>query len=84
MVDKGSVNGAFKLLTSNISNSVLPLDDKTFNLLNQKHPKSRKLTEEFILRSEKPSVNPVNFEDVDKEKIKIAAVKTKDGEANMG
>ena len=74
-VEKGNIN--------RLSNSVLSLDDKTLNLLKQKQPKSLKLIEESILRSEKPSVNPVIFEDVNAENIEIAAVKTKGGEVNL-
>ena len=51
--------------------------------MKQKQPKSLKLIEESILRSEKPSVNPVIFEDVNAENIEIAAVKTKGGEVNL-
>ena len=40
LMEKGNVNGALKLLTSSISNSILPLDDKTLSLLKQKHPAS--------------------------------------------
>ena len=37
LMEKGYVNGALKLLTSNISNGMLPLNDKTLSLLKQKH-----------------------------------------------
>ena len=40
LTEKGNVNEALKLLASNISNSILPLDDKTLSFLNQKHPAS--------------------------------------------
>ena len=59
------MNGALKLLTSNISNGILPLDDKTLSLLKQKHPTSSELNEEVLLRGKKPSVHPVVFEDID-------------------
>ena len=60
-MEKRNVNGALKSLTSNISNSTLPLDDKTLSLLKQKHPASSELNEEVLLRGEKPSVRPVVF-----------------------
>ena len=50
---KGNVNGALKLLKSNISNGILPLDDKTLSLLKQKHPASCELNEEVLLRERK-------------------------------
>ena len=61
LIEKRNVNGALKSLTSNISNSILPLDDKTLSLLKQKHPASSELNEEVLLRGEKPSVHPVVF-----------------------
>ena len=38
MMSKGNVNRAFKLLTENIPNAILPLNDKTLKMLKQKHP----------------------------------------------
>ena len=78
------MKGAFKLLTSNISNGILPLNDKTLSLLKQKHPASRELNEEELLRGEKPSVHPVVFEDIDKNMVKEAALKTKGGSGPSG
>ena len=73
------MNGALKLLTSNFSNGILPLDDKTLSLVKQKHPASSELTEEVLLRGEKPSVHLVVFEDIDEDMVKEAALKTKGG-----
>ena len=64
-MEKGNVNGALKLLTSNISNGIFPVDDKILSLLKQNHPVSSDLNEEVLLRVEKPSVYPVVFEDID-------------------
>ena len=76
-MEKGNVNGAFKLLTGNISNGILPLDDKTLSLLKLKHPTSNESNKEVLLRREKPSVHPVVFEDIDENMVKEAALKTK-------
>ena len=65
LIEKGNVDGALKLLRSNISNGILPLDNKTLSLLKQKHPASSELNEEVLLRGKKPSVHPVVFEDID-------------------
>ena len=70
LMEKGNVNGALKLLTSNISNGILPLDDKTLSLLKQKHPALSELNEEILLRGEKPSVYPVVFEYIDENMVK--------------
>ena len=79
-MEKGNVNGALKLLTSNISNGILPLDDKTLGLLKQNHPTSS----ERRLRGEKPSVHPVVFEDIEKNMVKEAALKIKGGSGPSG
>ena len=77
LMEKGNVNGSLKLLTSNISNGILPLDVKTLSLLKQKHSASSRLNGEVLLRGEKPSVHPVVFEDIDENMVKEAALKTK-------
>ena len=77
LMEKGNVKGALKLLTSNISNGILPLGDKNLSLLKQKHPVSSELNEEVLLRGEKPSVHPVIFEDIDQNIVKEAALRTK-------
>ena len=84
LMQKGNTKGALKLLTSNISNGILPLDDKTLSLLKQKHPAPSELNEEILLRGEKPSVYPVVFEDIDENMVKEAALKTKDGSGPSG
>ena len=74
MMDKGNVNGALKLLASNMSNSILPLEDKTFSLLKVKHPASSELNEEILSRVEKACVHPVVFEDIDDSMVEDAAL----------
>ena len=84
LMEKGNVNGALKLLTSNISNGIPPLDERTLSLLKQKHPESSELNEEVLLRGEKPPVHPVVFEDIDESMVKEAALNTKGGSAPSG
>ena len=78
------MNGALNLLTSNISNGILPLDDRVLNVLKQKHPTSSELKEEVLLRGENSSVHPVVFEDVDKNMVKETTLKTKEGSGPSG
>ena len=40
MMSKGNVNRAFKHLMENMSNGILPLNDKTLKMLKQKHPEA--------------------------------------------
>ena len=73
------MNSALKLLMSNISNGILPLDDKTLSLLKQKHPVSSELNEELLLTGEKLSVHPVVFEDIDENMVKEVKTKSSSG-----
>ena len=84
LMEKGNVNSALKLLTSNISKGILPLDDSTLIILKQEHPASSELNKEVLLRGEKPSVHPVVFEDTDENMVKEAALKTKGGSGPSG
>ena len=83
LMEKGNANGALKLLASNISNGIIPLD-KTLSLLKQKLPASSGLNEQVLLRGEKTSVHPVVFEDIDENMVKEAALKTKGGSGHSG
>ena len=84
LMEKGNVNGSLKLLASNISNGILPLDDKTLSLLRQKHPASSELNEGVLLRGEKPSAYPVVIEGIDESMVREAALKTKVGSDPSG
>ena len=50
MMSKGNVNGALKLLTENMSNGILPLNDKTLKMLKQKHPEANEPPQEVLLQ----------------------------------
>ena len=67
LMEKRNVIAKLELLTSNISNGILPLDDKTLSLIKQKHP---------------TSVHPVVFEDIDGSMVKEAALETKGDSAS--
>ena len=58
------MNGVLKLLPNDMSNSLLPVDDKALHHLKQKYPKSRELNKVSILSGKKSVVHPVNFEDI--------------------
>ena len=81
---KGKIIGVQKLLASNISNGVLPLDDKTLIFVKQKHPASSEFNKEVLLIREKPSVHPVVFKDIDESMVKEAALKAKGGSSSSG
>ena len=37
-MQKGNINGAIKILTNNMENEILPINEDTLKLLHQKHP----------------------------------------------
>ena len=78
-MQKGNINGAMKILTNNMQNGILPLDDKTINLLQQKHPSSAKASEEVLLPDEPELLHPIKFENINVEAVRKAVLKTKGG-----
>ena len=49
-MQQGNINGAIKLLTNNMQNGVLPINEKKKpELLGQKHPKGSPATESVLL-----------------------------------
>ena len=84
LMGKGNINGALKLLTNNMVNGVLPLDDNTLNSLKQKHPKSQPACEETLINGDPPVIHPVVFEDINEELVRKAAIRTKGGSGPSG
>ena len=76
---KGNINGALKLLSNNMQNGVLPLNEDTLKLLKQKHPPAKPASPEILLSDPPKQVHPVIFESITAETIQIAATKTKGG-----
>ena len=52
MMRKGNVNGPLKLFTENMSTRILPLNDKTLNMLQQKYPKANEPPQEVLILNE--------------------------------
>ena len=76
-MQQGNINGAIKLLTNNMQNRVLPLNGKTLELLRQKHPKASPATESVLLTDDIENVDPIKLENITKESVRKAALKTK-------
>ena len=74
---KGNVNAAINLLTDNMRNGILPLNNETLNLLRLKHPDPKDAHESVMLSDIPERIHPVNFELIDAEMIKKAATKTR-------
>ena len=81
-MEKGNVNGALKLLTNNMSNGNLPLDDNTIQLLHEKHPASKKANDEGLWSGGKP--HPVMYESIDEDLVKRPALKTRGDSGTSG
>ena len=73
LIRKGNVNAAINLLTENMRNGRLPLNNETLNLLTLKHPDD---AHESVMLSDVPErIHPVKFEVIDAEMIRKAAMK---------
>ena len=71
-------NAALKLLTNNIKDGILPLNNETLNSLKEKHPKSENAKNDVLLTGVPQRVHQIMFAGIDEEMIK-AAIKTKGG-----
>ena len=66
LMSKENVNGALKLLTNSISNGILPLSNKTLDLLKRKHTEPREPSSETPLQGPFRPIHPVAFDDTAK------------------
>jgi len=78
---KGNVNAAIKLLTDNMQNGILPLNDETLKLLKQKHLSPEEV---ILLPDTMEYVHPIKFEGIDEECIRKATIKTRGGSGPSG
>ena len=79
LMGKENINGVMKLLTNNMTNGILPLDEKKLNSLKQKHPQSQPAYEETLINGEPPVIHPIIFDDINEELVRKAAIRTKGG-----
>ena len=81
---KGNVNAAISLLTENMRNGILPLNNETLNLLRLKHLDPKDGYESVMLSDVPERIHPVKFEVIDAEMIRKAAMKTRGGSDPSG
>ena len=81
---KGNTNGALNLLTNNMTNGILPLDEKTLNSLKHKHPQSQLAYEETLINGEPPIIHPIIFDGINEELVGTTAIRTKSGSGLTG
>ena len=76
---KGNINVAVKLVTNNMQDLILSLNNETLNKLKEKHPKSKNVNNSILLTGVPQDVHPIMFAGLDKEMIRKAAIKTNGG-----
>ena len=85
---KRNINGVLKILTNNIVNGILSLNDDTLKWLQEKHFQAKPACEEIFVTDYPPIIQLVIFKEIDEEIFKRAAdqtmVKTKDGSGPSG
>ena len=79
LMRKGNINGTLNLLTNNMTNGILSVDEKTFISLKQRHPQSQPAYEEILITGEPTVIHPVIFGYRNEELVKKAAIRTKGG-----
>ena len=75
-MQQGNTGRAIKVLTNNTQNGFLPLNEKTLELLRQKHPKASPASESVLLTNDIEKVHPIKFENITEELVRKAALKT--------
>ena len=77
LMRKGNANATINLLTKNMRNGILPLNNETLNLLRLKHPDPQDAHESVMLSDLPERIHPVKFEVIDAEMIRKAVMKTR-------
>ena len=78
-MQKGNVNSAIKLLTNNMENGILPLNDQTLKLLKEKHPNAAEASKDVLLPDMPEKLHEIRYEEITAESIRRAALRTKGG-----
>ena len=76
---KGNINVAVKLVTNNMQDLILSLNNETLNKLKEKHPKSKNVNNSILLTGVPQDAHPIMFAGLDEEMIRKAAIKTNGG-----
>ena len=61
--------GHSKLLTSNMTNGIHPLDEETLNSLKQKHLQSNQLRKKTLIDGKPSLIHPFIFDGINKELV---------------
>ena len=60
---KRNVNNAMAILTINMKNGILPLDEQTMKSLKIKHPEGKQACKEVLVNGMVKDVHPIKFEE---------------------
>lgn len=69
VIAKQNVNGQLKIITNDMVNGILPLNDDTLKRLQEQHPQEKLGCQENIMNGDPPIIHPVIFEEIDEEMI---------------
>ena len=77
-MQKGDISGALRLLTNNINNAIIPLNEDTLLLLEQKHPEGKPVVESgTIINGPLERIHAIAFNEINEDIILKAASSTK-------
>ena len=83
-MQKGNFNGALKLLTDNMDHGILPLNDESISKIKMKHPQASAPDPIILLPDEAQNIHSIKYEDISAEKVRKAAIITKEGSGPSG
>ena len=69
-MQKENVNGDPKILTNNMSGSILPLTNGTLQLLKLKHPDGKDTSRQALLQGLIQKLHSIMYDNIDEELIK--------------
>ena len=84
LMRKGDVNGAIKLLSSNMQNGILPLNEETLQMIKLKHPEAKEVSDDVILNGPLQQIYAIAYENIDETLVLKAATATKGGSGPSG
>jgi len=83
-MSKGNANGAIKLLSNNMQDGILPLNEETPTLLRQKHPAEKTPSDEILLKDSPINIHSIRFDELNGDFIRQSPLKTNSGAGQSG
>ena len=83
-MNKGNINSAIKLLSNNMENGILPLNDTTLNILKQKHPCESETDKQFLFDNIRQFIHNIKYECIGAKAIRKTALRTRGGSEPSG